>query len=102
MKINKNLLQIQATGIAVLLILTTLISYIPSFLKDKPKYRGEDLKIDINKADLSTLEKVPYIGEKTASLIIEDRSIRGYYKSVEELKWIRNFEKVKDYLKVEE
>lgn len=102
MKTNQKLLEVQTFGIWIFITFLLLLSYIPSIVKDQPKYTSDYLKIDINKADELTLEKVPYIGEETAKLIIEDRSIRGYYKSVQELKWIKNFEKVKDYLKVEE
>ena len=102
MRINKAVLEFQSLGLLVFILLTILIYHFPNFLKDKPLYKSDDLKIDINKADQTTLEKIPYIGEKTASLIIEDRNIRGYYKNIDELKWIRNFDKVKEYIKVEE
>ncbi|ACN98430.1 ComEA family DNA-binding protein [Sulfurihydrogenibium azorense] len=102
MKVYEVLIEIQSIGIIVLITLTLIFSYTPLLFKEKSKYSADDLKIDVNKADQTTLEKVPYIGENTASLIIQDRQIRGYYKSIEELKWIRNFEKVKEYLKVQE
>ena len=102
MKINEKLIEIQSVGIVILTVITVVFSYLSVIFKDKPKYSANNLKIDINKADQLTLEKVPYIGENTASLIIQDRQIRGYYKSIEELKWIRNYDKAKEYLKVQE
>lgn len=101
MKINKPLLRVQSVYIAVLIITGILISKIEININQK-KFKAEDLKIDINKADIDTLEKVPYIGQKTASLIIEIRKQEGYFKDINQLKFLSNFEKFKYYLKVED
>jgi len=50
---------------------------------------------------MEELIKVPYIGEKTAEKILKLREEKGYFKSVSELKSLRNYRRFKNYLKVE-
>ncbi|MBP9853392.1 MAG: helix-hairpin-helix domain-containing protein [Candidatus Omnitrophica bacterium] len=62
-------------------------------------------KIDINTADKVELESVPYIGDYTASAILEYRLKNGAFKNLEQLKMIRgirenNFKRFQPYLKV--
>ncbi|MGI6608817.1 MAG: ComEA family DNA-binding protein [Erysipelotrichaceae bacterium] len=62
-------------------------------------------KISINSASLQQLIEIPYVGEKTALLIIEYRSKNGGFKSLEEIMEIRGigpkkFEKMKDYIRL--
>ena len=46
-------------------------------------------KFDINKASQGELESLTGIGEKTAKVIIEYRSMRGNFSSIDELKNIK-------------
>ena len=62
-------------------------------------------KVDLNRASLEELVRVPYIGEKTARRILEYRAQHGGFQTVEELAGLEgiypgNFEKMKGYLKV--
>ncbi len=66
-----------------------------------PKYTSEDLKININTADKEKLKSIPYIGEKTAAKILKIRKEKGYFSSIEELKFIRNFEKFSHFIKAQ-
>ncbi len=64
-------------------------------------------KLDINKATLEDLKKVPGIGEVTAKSIIEYREREGGFKSLEDLKKVKGigekkFEVLKNYLTVGE
>lgn len=61
-------------------------------------------KIDINTADKEALKSVPYIGEYTATAILDFRNTHGPFKSLEELKKVRgiredNFKRFSPYLK---
>lgn len=60
-------------------------------------------KLDINKASLEDLKKVPGIGEVTAKSIIEYREREGSFKSIEDLKKVKGIgekklELLKNYL----
>lgn len=62
-------------------------------------------KINLNKANLEQLLKVPGIGETKAKSIIEYRNQNGEFHSVEELKEISGikdgtYEKIKDYFTI--
>ncbi|MCX7760748.1 MAG: helix-hairpin-helix domain-containing protein [Hydrogenothermaceae bacterium] len=94
------LLTLQVRIITVILIIfLVLITFKPTLT---PKFIPSSLKVNINTADINRLQDVPYIGEKTANLIIEMRNKKGYFKSVEELKFLPNFDKFKDYIKTED
>ncbi len=63
-------------------------------------------KLDINKASIEELEKLPGIGKVIARRIVEYRKKYGVFKNLEELKNIKGigpkkFELLKKYLKVE-
>ena len=100
MKINEKLLSLQSAIITFLVLFLITIKFVE--IKPKSKFTEDDLKIDLNRSNLEELQKIPYIGEKTAELIIEDRKIRGGYVDIYQLKWIKNFDKIKPYIKVKE
>ncbi len=98
MKIDLELLNLQS----ILIIFIFLIIFTFRFIdiNYKPSFKESDMKIDINTADEITLQRIPYIGEKTAELILEDRSIKGKYTDINQLKWVKNFDKIKPYITV--
>lgn len=60
-------------------------------------------KININNADIKTLENLPGIGESTARKIIDYREKNGKYNSIEELQKVNGigknkYEKIKDLI----
>ena len=70
--------------------------------KEKPALPAEK-SIDINSADVATLISLPGIGEKTAQKIVDLRTEKGKFKSLDELmdvKGIGNakFNKIKKFL----
>jgi competence protein ComEA len=46
-------------------------------------------KVNVNKADLKTLETLKYVGKKTAAAIVEYRSKNGKFKSIEDLSKVK-------------
>ncbi|NOX88366.1 MAG: helix-hairpin-helix domain-containing protein [Calditrichaeota bacterium] len=78
----------------------------PKSKKRKKKRAKQLLKphsIDINKAGASELERLPYIGPKTARAIIEYRQANGPFKSVDELDNVKRIgpktiERIKPYI----
>jgi competence ComEA-like helix-hairpin-helix protein len=63
----------------------------------------EENKFDLNQIDKETLIRLPGIGEKIASRIIEYRQRYGSFRDIEELKKIKGirlstYEKIKDLL----
>jgi|YNPMSStandDraft_1061717.scaffolds.fasta_scaffold06004_5 comEA protein len=70
--------------------------------------RGNSLEkksIDINKATVEELKKLPGIGEKTALRIIEYREKYGGFKKIEDLMRVerigqKTFDKIKEYIKI--
>ena len=64
-----------------------------------------DGKININTADSGTLQKIPGVGPVTAEKIIDYRTSRGKFSSIEEIKNVsgigeKTFEKMKDKITV--
>ena len=62
-------------------------------------------KVNINRANLAELIRIPYIGNYTAQEILTYRKSRGPFRSLEELKNVKgikqkNFEKFRSYLSV--
>lgn len=65
----------------------------------------EKHSIDLNKATVEELKKLPGIGEKTALKIIEYRERHGGFKKLEEVMKVerisqKTFERIKDYIKI--
>lgn len=74
--------------------------------KNEAKKLLSEKSININFADISSLEKLPGIGKKTAERIINYRQKNGNFKSIEDLKKIKGikdkrFSKIKKYLYIE-
>lgn len=67
-----------------------------------PEISKNQLQININTATKEEIEKVPYIGEKTAEIIIHLREVGGQIDDINHLKFINNFDKFKYYLKTED
>jgi len=62
-------------------------------------------RVDINRASLEELMSLPLIGEKTALAIIEYRRVHGFFKDVEDVRWVKGIgphklKKIKKYLVV--
>lgn len=81
---------------------TTVLKNNDVIILDK---KEEIEKISINSADLNQLMEIPYVGEKTALLIIEYRTTHGSFKTLEEIMEIKGigpkkYEKMKDYIRL--
>lgn len=100
-KFDKQLLKIQSIFISMFIATGILLSQFDFKIYQK-RFKPEDIQMDINSVDKDKLEKIPYIGEKTASLIIEIRQNNGYFRDINQLRFLRDFEKFKYYIKVEE
>lgn len=72
--------------------------------REKQHYKAEqDFPININTADLDSLQRLPGIGKVKAEAIIEYRESIGGFKTKEEIKKVRGigektFEKIKDLI----
>lgn len=60
----------------------------------------EPLKVDLNRADIQELMKLPGVGEKVAQRIVSYREENGGFKAPEELMNVRGIGE-KTYLKIE-
>lgn len=98
MKINLDLLNLQSSLIIFIVLFVAIFKLIE--INPKQSFKEDDLKIDINTADEIVLQRIPYIGEKTAELILEDRAIKGKYTDINQLKWVKNFDKIKPYITI--
>ena len=81
---------------------TTVLKNNDVIILDK---KEEIEKISINSADLNGLMEIPYVGEKTALLIIEYRNTHGSFKTLEEIMEVKGigpkkYEKMKDYIRL--
>ncbi len=97
--INEDLFSFQKIG--VLVVVAFAIGFSMFFFKPSNLYSKNDVKLDVNKATFKELVAVPYIGKKTALKILKLRKKLGYIKDISQLKKVRNFNKFKYYLKVE-
>lgn len=73
---------------------------VSSARKDEPLKKKS---IDLNKASIEELTKLPGIGEKTARKIVEYRKNYGGFKKIEDVMKVERigpnlFEKIKDYI----
>ena len=64
-----------------------------------------NIKININKANITELQQIPGIGESKAKSIIEYREKNGDYKTIEDIKNVTGigdslYEKIKEYIDV--
>jgi competence protein ComEA len=62
--------------------------------------------IDVNRADLTELQKLPGIGPKMSQRIVDERSLRGPFKAVEDLRRVsgigpKTLEKLRPYVILE-
>ncbi len=62
-------------------------------------------RVDLNTADATALEKVPYVGKTTALAIVNARGEKGNFKSVDDLRKVkgigqRKFELIKPFVQV--
>ena len=58
-----------------------------------PGFAGATTVVNINKADLATLEKVKFLGPKKAKLLLNYRQEHGDFKSVEDLTKVKGIGK---------
>lgn len=70
-------------------------------------YQGENIqnKININKADVTELQKITGVGPSTAKKIIDYRNSNGGFKTIDDLKKVKGigektFSKIKDYITI--
>ncbi len=74
--------------------------------ENKPNVPPKPIKINVNQAQISELERVPGLGPKLSQRIIEYRKVNGPFHKLEDLIKVRgigpkNLEQIKDYLTVE-
>ncbi len=98
-KFNNQLFELQKKQLVILIFLVLGLKFLLE-IPVNTNISKEDLKININTATFEELQKVPYIGEKTALKIIKIRENNGYIEDVNQLKNIRNFKKFKYYIKI--
>ena len=77
------------------------VNHFANFINEEEFYP----RVDINKAGLEELMSLPNIGEKTALAIIEYRRKNGFFKNVEDVRWVKGvgpykLKKIKKYLVV--
>lgn len=92
------------------LVLSVVLGFALSFLlyvqvQADQKVSGK--KININKASLTELQKLPRIGEKVAQRIIDFRKENGKFKKIEEIMKVKGigekvFNRIKDLITVGE
>lgn len=75
----------------------------PLFAAPAPAQSVEIVRVNINKADTSELEKIRGIGPSLAQRIVEDREANGRFEELEDLIRVpgigqAKFEKIKDQL----
>ena len=78
-------LQIELFLLALLLFASFGCSNPTSFSSNAPSYQRPDRAININTADISSLESLPNIGHALAVKIVEHRSRYGPFRKVEHL-----------------
>ena len=97
-KFNDQLFELRKKQIIIFIILVLFLKFLLT-VPSNSNTDIEDLKINVNTASLEELQKVPYIGEKTALKIIKFRENYGYIENINQLKNIRNFKRFKYYIK---
>ena len=79
------------------------------FKKNQRLYESDSVRfarqVNVNRASLEELMRVPYIGEKTARKILSYRKEHGAFKDLQQIKMMQgiypnSFEKMKCYLKI--
>ncbi len=86
-----------------------LMAFVFSLIAGSIAFAGDQDtgKVDINKATVNELAKLPGIGKKKAEAIVAYRNEKGKFNSVDDLKKIdgigtKTFEKIKEHLTAEE
>jgi|DewCreStandDraft_4_1066084.scaffolds.fasta_scaffold01070_2 comEA protein len=99
--------------VIILIIVISLISgcLIYFFTSFKSKIKKENIiltstYVNINKADIDELDKLPGIGKTIAKRIVDYRGKNNGFKNIEELRNIKGItnkklEKIKQYIKIE-
>ena len=85
-----------------------LMAFVFSLIAGSIAFAGDQDtgKVDINKATVNELAKLPGIGKKKAEAIVAYRNEKGKFNSVDDLKKIegigtKTFEKIKEHLTAE-
>ncbi|WP_457638896.1 ComEA family DNA-binding protein [Persephonella sp.] len=98
-KVSSKLLQIQFISVFLIISAGMLWQYFPAY--QKSRYSLQDLKLNVNSADVKQLIQVPYIGQKTAEKIIQIREKSGKITDLKQLENLRYYKRFKYFLKVE-
>jgi competence protein ComEA len=98
LKFDNGLIEIQKRQVLILILILLGLKFLIT-LPLGSRVDKDDLRINVNTANIQELQKVPYIGEKTALKTIKLRENYGYIEDINQLENVRNFKKFKYYIK---